>query len=215
VNTNSAFSERRSQDLQKLKLLAERSHPRLKLIRVSGDPPNEFDVEFRVRTAPSREYPRVVQEVTKVTISLPSRYPFDEPKVTIKTPILHPNVYASGLICLGTKWIPTNGLDLLVKRIGQIITFDPTILNDRSPANRDALAWYQGAKRQHSNAFPTDTWIVAPSEPEIKISWNNLPINPQKRVIPCPGCGTKLSLPAGKRGQAKCPRCNRVFEVAL
>jgi LSD1 subclass zinc finger protein len=34
-----------------------------------------------------------------------------------------------------------------------------------------------------------------------------------KTVVPCQGCGTKLSLPAGRRGQVKCPRCNGVFEA--
>jgi hypothetical protein len=29
----------------------------------------------------------------------------------IRTPILHPNVYSSGQICLGVTWMPTLGLD--------------------------------------------------------------------------------------------------------
>jgi hypothetical protein len=37
---------------------------------------------------------------------------------------------------------------------------------------------------------------------------------PAKKVVPCPGCSTKLSLPAGKTGQVKCPRCGRMFKAA-
>src|ERR1700756_2375841 len=32
----------------------------------------------------------------------------------IKTPIFHPNVFPSGQICLGGRWLPTESLDLLV-----------------------------------------------------------------------------------------------------
>jgi ubiquitin-protein ligase len=210
----SAFEERRIQDVQKLTQLAEQSRARIRLIRVAGNPPNEIDIELHLKTAPSRQYPKVVQDVTWLTISLPARYPLQEPAVTIKTPILHPNVYTSGRICLGMKWMPTFGLDLLVKRIGQIIIFDPTILNEQSPANRDALDWYREAQRRHADAFPTDTWTtISTSEPPRTMTWSNIPSEPAKKVVPCPGCNTKLSLPAGRKGQVKCPRCSRAFEA--
>jgi ubiquitin-protein ligase len=209
----SAFEERRVQDLQKLTQLAEQSRARMKVARVAGRPPNEIDIELHLKTAPSRHYPRVVQDVTRLTISLPSRYPLVEPAVTIKTPILHPNVYTSGRICLGMKWLPSFGLDLLVKRIGQIIMFDPTILNEQSPANREALVWYREAQRRHANAFPTDTWTIDPPEPPRRMTWTDVSTEPTKKVVPCPGCGTKLSLAAGKRGRVRCPRCTKIFEA--
>jgi ubiquitin-protein ligase len=210
----SAFDQRRVEDLQKLRNLAESSRARVRITRVAGDPANEIDIEIHLKTAPSRFYPREVQEMTRLTISLPSRYPLVEPVVTIKTPILHPNVYQTGRICLGMKWLPSFGLDLLVKRIGQIIIFDPTILNEKSPANGAALAWYRGAQRQHKGAFPTDTWTNAPSEPQKMMAWTNISGDVAKRIVPCPGCATRLSLPASKAGKVKCPRCNKVFEAA-
>jgi ubiquitin-protein ligase len=139
----SAFSKRRDQDVQMLKELQEQSRERIRVTRVSGDPANEIDVELHAKTAPSKQYPRAVQDVPKLTISLPARYPFVEPSVIIRTPILHPNVYSSGRICLGMKWIPTFGLDLLVRRIVQIVSFDSAILNEASPANSEALTWYR------------------------------------------------------------------------
>jgi hypothetical protein len=41
----------------------------------------------------------------------------------------------------------------------------------------------------------------------------NSPAEPTKKVVPCPECSTKLSLPAGKTGQVKCPRCSRMFKA--
>ena len=210
----SAFDERRVVDVEKLKQLAEQSRRRVGITRVEGNPPNEIDIELRFKTAPSRSYPKTVQEMTQLKILLPSRYPLVEPVVTIKTPILHPNVYTTGRICLGMKWLPSFGLDLLVKRIVQIIIFDPTILNEKSPANGDALAWYREAQRQHRDAFPTDTWTIAPTGPQKTMAWTNIPNEVTKKILPCPGCGIKLSLPASKVGKVKCPRCDKVFEAA-
>jgi ubiquitin-protein ligase len=211
--TMSAFNERRLQDVQKLRHLAEQAPTRLKIGRVSGTPPSQIDIELYFKTAPSRHYPEIMQDVTRVTIDLPSRYPLTAPTAAIRTPILHPNVYSSGQICLGVAWMPTLGLDFLVKRIIQIITFDPAILNEKSPANRDALSWYRDAVRRHAQAFPTDTTLLATVAPEKKISWSNIVSEPAKVVVACSRCGGKLSLPAGKRGQVKCPRCQQSFEA--
>lgn len=106
------------------------------------------------------------------------------------------------------------GLDFLVKRIIQIITFDPTILNERSPANADALSWYRDAQRRHGSAFPTDTSLLATAAPGTGIRWTNVTAEEStKKVVSCPHCASKLSLPAGKTGQVKCPRCKKSFAV--
>jgi ubiquitin-protein ligase len=170
----SAFAQRRKEDLQKLRQLAA-SHPaRITIAKVSGDPPNEIEVVLTFKTAPSQQYPRVVQERTHVVVSLPARYPFVAPTVIIRTPILHPNVYVGGTVCLGTTWLPASGLDLLVKRLIQIITFDVTVLNEQSPANRDALAWYQSTRAQNPQAFPTDSGLAATVEQGKTMTWSNV-----------------------------------------
>lgn len=204
----SAFDERRHQDVEKLRLLAERSGARMKVGHVSGNPPNEIGIELHLRTAPSRHYPSVKQDVTRFTISLPSRYPLAPPVVKISTPILHPNVYTSGQICLGVKWLPSSGLDLLIQRIAQIITFDPAVLNEQSPANGEALAWYREARRQHANAFPTDIWTLVSAERKKKMVWSEVPA---KTVVTCPSCQQKLSLPSGRSGNVKCKSCGNSF----
>jgi ubiquitin-protein ligase len=214
--TVSAFDERRVQDVRKLRELAEQVPKRLKIVSISGTPPNKIEIDLYFKTVPSRQYPKAVQDVTRVTVDLPSRYPMQDapPIATIRTRILHPNVYASGQICLGVKWLPTLGLDFLVKRIIQIITFDPEILNEKSPANTDALSWYREARRSHPSVFPTDTALLTTAAPEKKkISWSNIASEPAKVVVVCPHCNSNLSLPGGKSGQVKCPRCSKSFEI--
>jgi uncharacterized Zn-finger protein len=47
-----------------------------------------------------------------------------------------------------------------------------------------------------------------------KMSSSNPSDKRAKKVVRCPGCSTKLSLPAGKTGQVKCPRCGRMFKAS-
>jgi hypothetical protein len=207
----SAFDERRFQDVQKLRDLAAQLPGRVMIAGVSGAPPSRINIDLRFRTAPSRYYPAATQDVTRVTIDLPSRYPLVQPAAQISTPILHPNVYMSGLICLGIDWLPSLGLDFLVKRIIQIIIFDPGILNEASPANPAALSWYREARRNHPTAFPTDVARLMAAAPEKKISWTDVPND--KTGLACPHCSGSLSLPAGRSGKVTCPRCWKPFEA--
>lgn len=162
--------ERVKQDVKRIEELGRKHGGRIVLERKSA---STLFVTLKYRTAPSNQYPSKVQDETKIKIELLAKYPFVEPKVTIATPVFHPNVYSSGLICFGTKWLPTQGLDLLVQRVVQIITFDKSILNEDSPANRAALDWYRRARSQHSSAFPTDTFNPH-GEPRKKMVWKNL-----------------------------------------
>lgn len=209
-----AFDERRSQDIQKLHQLAGQTAGRMIIGRITGNPPNKIHIEFRLKTAASKKYPSEIQEVTRFTIGLPSRYPFVSPEVKIDTPILHPNVYASGLVCLGVTWMPTFGLEHLVKRLAQIVIFDSTILNEASPANGAALDWYRKAIRENVSAFPTDKFIISDPSNEKKIAWTDVPKTEiVKAIVSCPSCEGRLSLPAGRSGKVKCPRCNHSFEA--
>lgn len=210
-----AFAERRAHDIDKIRDLGRTSNGRVVILSASGNPVSKISLELRYKTAGSQKYPSASQDVTRVTIELPARYPFAEPSATITTPIYHPNVYASGRICFGIKWLPSQGLDLLVQRIIQIITFDPLILNEASPANGTALQWYRGALRAHPSSFPTDQSAANQPEAKPKISWAEVPpAPPQRTTVSCPHCSTKLSLPTGKRGKVACPKCKSSFEIS-
>lgn len=215
----SAAAERRQQDLAKLETLCQQSQGRIKLLSQKGNPVREVVVELRYRTAPSSEYPNRVQESTQVRIDLSDRYPFEEPTASVVTPILHPNVFSSGRICLGKKWMPTENLALLVRRVALIVTFDPTVLNEASPANAQALQWYRAARSRHPAAFPTDQVILIDTERNTskKIEWKETigTTSPQLRVeVQCPACRTRLRVPSGRRGRVKCASCSTAFEAA-
>ncbi|MBZ9963733.1 ubiquitin-conjugating enzyme E2 [Mesorhizobium sp. BR1-1-2] len=210
----SAFDERRAQDVQKLRDLERLSRSRVRVTKVVGNPTNEIEAELHLRTAPSSAYPSSVQPVTRISISLPARYPFVEPTVNVGTPILHPNVYTSGRICLGLKWIPSFGLDLLVRRVVQIVTFDPTVLNLQSPANRAAVSWYQQAIRSNPQAFPTDVIDFSVQDQAKTMAWRNAePAVDAKTVVTCSHCNARLSVPNGRSGTVKCPKCGNGFAV--
>ena len=217
--SGTAFNERREQDLRKLSELADSSGKKIRIVSSSGNPIDKIEVELRYKTAPSKKYPSQISDKTRVLIELSSRYPFQEPNAVIKTKIFHPNVYNTGKICFGTKWLPTEGLDLLVKRIAEIITFDLSILNESSPANSDALSWYRKARSKHPNKFPTEK--VSFSNPDTKksMNWKNVSSKKNKAsesaktIIECPSCGGSLRVPIGKKGKIRCPSCSNLFEA--
>lgn len=209
-----AFEQRFNQDIEKLKQLSLQTEGRVKVVAAGSRGSRYVKVELNYSTAPDASYPSKVQNKTEVTFELLGRYPLQEPVATITTPIYHPNVYKSGKICFGTKWLPSQNLDLLVKRVVQIITFDPTILNENSPANGDALVWYRKASKTAPNAFPTDRLETPPEVKKPKIKWNDKPTASNHNVeVRCPGCSKRLNVPKGKEGYATCPNCQNRFFV--
>jgi hypothetical protein len=152
----SALRQRRVEDLRKVQDLARRTGGRIAVTRVDGDPIHKIDLLIRANTAGSAAYPRVRADRVTVEIQLPARYPLEPPGVRVVTPILHPNIWSHGQICFGSVWIKTHGLDLLVRQIVAIVTFDREGVNPESVANSAAMDWYRMALARHPGAFPTD-----------------------------------------------------------
>jgi ubiquitin-protein ligase/ribosomal protein S27E len=209
--------ERRKQDLAKLEALAHTSNGKIHIGQVSGPQWSSVEIVLLYKTAPSHRYPEQTRAETRVKFELSSAYPAQEPVVTMLDPIFHPNVYASGKVCLGTKWLQTEGLDLLLKRIIKLITFDETILNELSPANTSALEWYRQAKRRHPNAFPTDNPGTTVPPPQRTMSWTNIENSenpaPSRVHVACSHCGKRHRVPSGRAGNVKCRQCGKKFEV--
>lgn len=193
-----AFSLRLASDRARLDELEARSHGKVRVLRVPSASHPTLELELAYRTADSAAYPSRSRNSTRLVIDFPGRYPFVTPTARITTPILHPNVWETGVVCLGAKWIASEGIDLFVLRIARLVSFDPLLVNEQSAANRQALVWYQRARRDHPGAFPSDTvhWLDAPA-----------------RVVECPRCAGKLRLPGGRRGTVVCPRCQNEFEA--
>lgn len=209
-------SIRLQSDLERLQALATTSGGRIVVLAGPSAASPFATVELRYATPGSDRYPRERRELTRIGISLPARYPFQPPLATVQTPIWHPNVFASGAICLGTRWSPTEGLDLFVQRLARLLTFDPLLVNTTSAANREAAAWYERARRQHPQAFPSDRpqfEATAARRAGGRVRWQEAPLDDGRVPYRCPGCARTLRLPSGRAGPVRCPGCGTRFEA--
>jgi Ubiquitin-conjugating enzyme len=150
-----AHANRRQADIAKLHELEREFRGVVSITHTSGDPVALVGLELKLKTARNAHFPDQVQLSNAVQIELLARYPFEPPRVTVTTPIWNPNIYPSGVICLGQQWIPTHNLALLVQRVMQILALDPAVINLASPANGDAARWYASAGRTDPSIFPT------------------------------------------------------------
>ena len=115
-----------------------RLHPRLQLIQLEGDPPEMYQLEFRVRSL--RQKGDDLNEVDShlVEIVLPRGYPRTPPQCRMLTPVFHPNI-APHAICVGDHWSAGERLSSLVARIGEMLAYQS--YNTKSPLNGEAARW--------------------------------------------------------------------------
>ena len=76
------------------------------------------------------------------------------PDLAWKTPIFHPNISGSGVVCLGgygTHWVPSLHLDELCGMLWDMIRYQNFDVD--SPYNREAALW---AKTQRTFQLPLD-----------------------------------------------------------
>jgi hypothetical protein len=201
---------RREADIERVRALAAGSGGRVGIVALPGAGQPRFVLDLDYATAGSPRYPDERQPRSRVAIELSARHPFLPPTATVLTPIHHPNVFPSGVVCLGAKWLASEGMDLFVARIARLLAFDPLLVNEQSVAHSAALLWYRAARWRHPQAFPTDAAALALGVPPDERAAAPAP----DRVLrTCPGCGTALRLLAGRSGSVTCPRCAVEFEV--
>jgi len=112
-----------------------------------GTPPDFYILRFRGRgfwkPEPTGEV--VVREEHEVHVRLGASYPRMMPELAWKSPIFHPNISASGVVCLGgygTYWVPSLSLDELCGMLWDMIRYEN--FDESSPYNREAAAWAKG-----------------------------------------------------------------------
>jgi ubiquitin-protein ligase len=128
------------------------SRQRIVLEECIGDPPEAYHFLYHclglVRI--DADTP-IYAEQHRVFVQYPAQYPAQPPVLRVLSPIVHPHVWHNGTVCLGA-WRPTEKLDSLLQRVGDILTYAPAALNWRSVANDEAAVW----ARQNLDLFPLD-----------------------------------------------------------
>ena len=126
-----------------------RRHPRLRLIQTAGNPPEQYQIEYRIKSL--RQVGEELQETKShiVEISLPRNYPRTPPQCRMLTPVFHPNI-APHAICVGDHWSAGEPLMSIVARIGEMLAYQS--YNVKSPLNGEAARWVE----QHMEELPLD-----------------------------------------------------------
>jgi ubiquitin-protein ligase len=200
-----------------------RRHPRVKLVRAEGDPPESYQVEYRLRSL--RMVNGDLTEVTShlVEIILPGSYPRLPPQCRMLTPIFHPNI-APHAVCIGDHWTAGESLSSIVARIGEMISYQS--YNTKSPLNGEAARWVtENVDRLPLDGVSMDveeeTGAAAPAaRPAARVaaapppSATNAVAEEPKVVVACTKCPAKLRAPIAARGQRiRCPRCQTLITV--
>ena len=218
----SAHQLRRQADVERLQALAASSGGRLSIIEAKASGGSPIRIEVQCRSVPSAAFPAQTAERVRLRINLPARYPFERPTVTIESPIFHPNVFTSGVVCQGDRWIASEGIDLLVQRMIRLVTFDPAHVNPGSAANRSAADWYLRQRSAAPALFPTDrlsfeataaSAAAASSASGTSTSTAASTAAAARVLRHCPHCQQAMRLPAGRQGTVSCPGCRRDFKV--
>jgi len=121
-----------------------------------SSPPDFYVFRFRGRGVwlPEAAQSVSIRDQHEVHVRLGASYPRMMAELAWKTPIFHPNVSTSGVVCLGgygTYWVPSLKLADLCTMLWDMIRYQN--FDEKSPYNREAAAW---AKSQSSLPLPID-----------------------------------------------------------
>lgn len=121
-----------------------------------GTPPDFYILRFAGRGfwKPDPAGEIALRDEHEVHVRLGASYPRMMPELAWKSPVFHPNISASGVVCLGgygTYWVPSLSLDELCGMLWDMIRYEN--FDESSPYNREAAAW---AKHQTVFRLPID-----------------------------------------------------------
>ena len=120
------------------------------------NPPDVYILRFRGQGLwrPPGTEEVLLREFHEVHVRLGASYPRMMPELLWKTPIFHPNISASGVVCLGgyaAHWVPSLTLDELCVMLWDVVRYEN--FDIASPYNREAAFWAKGQDPEH---FPVD-----------------------------------------------------------
>jgi ubiquitin-protein ligase len=192
-----------------------RRHARITLVRAEGDPPQSYQLEYRLQSL--RQVNGELAGATDhlVEIVLPGSYPRLPPQCRMLTPIFHPNI-APHAICIGDHWSAGEPLWSIAARIGEMIAYQS--YNTKSPLNGEAARWVS----ENVDRLPLDPVSLlvderpaegaTASEPEAAPA-PPAPEAEAARVVPCPQCGVGLRVRGTAAKRVRCPRCQTIVTV--
>jgi len=131
--------------------------PRLQLIQTEGNPPERYQLEYRVRSLRQKDGELHTVDSHLVEIALPRDYPRLPPQCRMLTPVFHPNI-APHAICIGDHWSAGESLPNLVARIGEMLAFQQ--YNVKSPLNGEAARWVE----HNLERLPLDRVAMTPDD---------------------------------------------------
>jgi len=97
---------------------------------------------------------RSIQQTTKVQVALGDNFPVSAPLATVVGGLVpyHVNWWPNGDLCNGNVWNSGRWLYEYLGFIGEVLQFRPSRVNVKSPANSNAIPFYQ----RNMSRFPTD-----------------------------------------------------------
>jgi len=220
-----------------------RNHPRLRLIQSDGDPPERYQLEYRVKSLRKRDDELTVVKKHLVELILPRNYPRNPPQCRMLSPVFHPNI-APHAICVGDHWSAGESLESIVIRIGEMLAYQ--VYNVKSPLNGEAARWVQ----QHEDELPLDEVsmlveeirgespdaglvppIAAKTAPAAARAKSAVPrratskqspaedvetVTTDRIVVSCGACGKRYRVPATLAGRKfKCQNCGAILSIEI
>jgi hypothetical protein len=148
-----AQQSRRAADLEGVRALERRWPQLLELRGTEGRPVRALEFLLRIPTARDSAFPRRRRAASRLCLQIPLNYPFEPARVDVLDPVFNPNVFPSGLLCVGWRAQANWRLADLVTRAMRVIALDPAIVSTAQPANYTAAGWYD--RVQDRGWFPT------------------------------------------------------------
>lgn len=128
-----------------------RKYKNIFLINTSGDPPDEYDIEYKVRGYSLTTDGRVIiSKHHRIKIKIPFGYPHFPPTIKPLSPIFHPEV-DDYVVPIANYWEEKKSLPELVIHIGNMLC--GATYNKESAFNQEAVDYYQN----HKNELPLDS----------------------------------------------------------
>ena len=130
---------RRLQSDYRLVMETFSNHPRIKILGVTGNPPEKYMIEMNVLSLVPGEDEEFSQgNKHTVEISLSLDYPRRPPFCRMLSPVFHPNIDPQK-ICIGDHWSAGQDLRVIILRIAEMLAYQS--FNIKSPLNGKAAAW--------------------------------------------------------------------------